>query len=89
MGTEPELNFAELRRNIDALDAEIMRLVQHRAEVSRQVGRARRASGGPRVVHQRELEIFARYRQCLGREGDELAALLLRLGRGHLGREPQ
>ena len=43
------------------------------------------ASGGPRIVYNREMDVLARYR-ALGPEGRELAMILLRLGRGHLGR---
>jgi hypothetical protein len=35
---------------------------------------------------QREIEIFARYRDRLGQDGNDMAAIVLRLGRGHLGR---
>ena len=73
------------RDEIDYLDAEILRLVKRRAEVSRQVGEARMAAGGPRVVYNREMDVLARYRE-LGPEGRELAMILLRLGRGRLGR---
>ena len=54
------------------------------SEVKERVDR-RMASGGPRVVYSREMAILARYRE-LGPEGRELAMLLLRLGRGRLGR---
>jgi chorismate mutase len=78
-------DIAALRDEIDHLDAEILRLIQRRSEVSKLVGAARMASGGPRVVYSREMAILARYRE-LGPEGRELAMLLLRLGRGRLGR---
>jgi chorismate mutase len=74
-----------LRTEIDYLDAEILRLVQRRTAVSRAIGKARRAAGGPRIVHVREMAVLDRYRE-LGTEGQELAMLLLRLGRGRLGR---
>lgn len=73
-----------LRAEIDHLDAEILRLVQRRRDVSRAIGHARMASGGPRVVHGREMAVLDRYRE-LGTEGRELAMLLLRLGRGRMG----
>lgn len=73
------------REEIDYLDAEILRLVKRRAEVSRQVGERRMADGGPRIVYNREMDVLARYRE-LGPEGRELAMILLRLGRGRLGR---
>lgn len=77
-------DLARLRSEIDRLDAEILRLVQRRTAVSQAVGNARRAAGGPRVVHGREMAVLNRYRE-LGKEGYELAMLLLRLGRGQLG----
>ena len=76
--------LAVLRTEIDYLDAEILRLVQRRTAVSQAIGHARRAAGGPRVVHGREMAVLNRYRE-LGTEGYELAMLLLRLGRGRLG----
>ncbi|SKS85242.1 chorismate mutase [Mycobacteroides abscessus subsp. abscessus] len=42
------------------------------------------ASGGPRLVHSREMKVLERYSE-LGQEGHTLAMLLLRLGRGRLG----
>ncbi|MBA8822716.1 chorismate mutase [Saccharopolyspora lacisalsi] len=77
-------DITELRDEIDYLDAEILRLIKRRAEVSHQVGTARMASGGPRIVYNREMDVLARYRE-LGQEGRELAMILLRLGRGRLG----
>jgi chorismate mutase len=78
------IDLAALRTEIDYLDAEILRLVQRRTAVSQAIGNARRAAGGPRVVHGREMAVLNRYRE-LGKEGHELAMLLLRLGRGQLG----
>ncbi|WP_019818553.1 chorismate mutase [Saccharomonospora saliphila] len=74
-----------LRQEIDWLDAEILRLVKRRAEVSRTIGAARMAAGGPRIVYNREMDVLARYRE-LGPEGRPLAMALLELGRGRLGR---
>lgn len=74
-----------LREQIDHLDAEILHLVQRRTEVSRTIGAARMARGGPKIVYNRELAVLARFRD-LGPEGRELAMMLLRLGRGPLGR---
>lgn len=73
-----------LRVEIDQLDAEILRLVKRRSEVSRRIGAARMAAGGPRIVYNREMAVLARFRE-LGAEGRELGMLLLRLGRGRLG----
>jgi chorismate mutase len=74
----------ELRVEIDQLDAEILRLIKRRSEVSQRIGAARMAAGGPRIVYNREMAVLARFRE-LGAEGRELGMLLLRLGRGRLG----
>jgi chorismate mutase len=80
-----DTEIGELRKEIDWLDAEIVRLVKRRAEVSQQVGAARMAAGGPRIVVNREMDVLARYRD-LGPEGRKIAMALLALGRGPLGR---
>ena len=41
-----EDEIQELRQEIDRLDAEILRLVVRRSEVSQRIGRARMAAGG-------------------------------------------
>jgi chorismate mutase len=79
-----EAEIAQLRVEIDELDAEILRLVKRRTEVSQRIGRARMAAGGPRIVYSREMAVLARFRD-LGAEGRDLGLLLLRLGRGRLG----
>lgn len=80
-----EADIDKLREEIDWLDAEILRLVKRRVEVSRTIGAARMAAGGPRIVYNREMDVLARYRE-LGTEGRKLAMALLNLGRGPLGR---
>ncbi|OLF12445.1 chorismate mutase [Actinophytocola xanthii] len=75
----------KLREEIDWLDAEILRLVKRRVQISRTIGAARMAAGGPRIVYNREIDVLARYRD-LGPEGRKLAMALLNLGRGPLGR---
>jgi len=77
--------IAELRKEIDWLDGEILRLVKRRVEVSKTIGAARMAAGGTRIVYNREMDVLARYRE-LGPEGRQLAMALLNLGRGRLGR---
>ena len=79
-----EAEIAELRKEIDRLDAEILAAVKRRSEVSQIIGRTRMASGGPRLVHSREMKVLERFSE-LGKEGHTLAMLLLRLGRGRLG----
>jgi len=83
-GTDGAQDLDSLRNEIDTLDEEILRLVKRRAEVSREIGSARMAAGGPRIVYNREMDVLARYRE-LGPEGRQLAMALLNLGRGRLG----
>jgi chorismate mutase len=83
--TQTDGDISELRKEIDWLDAEILRLVKRRAEVSKTIGAARMAAGGTRIVVNREMDVLARYRD-LGQEGRKIAMALLALGRGPLGR---
>ncbi|MGH3492993.1 MAG: chorismate mutase [Sciscionella sp.] len=78
-------DIAALRAEIDHLDAEILRLVKRRVEVSKTVGAIRMAAGGPRIVVNREMDVLNRYRD-LGPDGRALAMALLNMGRGRLGR---
>lgn len=86
MSTTSTLHSVESgRARIDEIDAEIVRLVQERTEVSRQIQAARALTGGPRVVHARENEVVGRWRAGLGRPGAAIAMALLELGRGRAG----
>jgi chorismate mutase len=82
--TEARADIDDLRHEIDRLDAAILAAVKRRTEISQEIGRARMASGGTRLVHSREMKVIERYSE-LGPEGKDLAMLLLRLGRGRLG----
>lgn len=75
----------ELRPEIDRMDAIILAAIQRRSAVSKKIGAHRMATGGPRLVHSREMKVLDRF-SALGSEGHTLAMLLLRLGRGPLGR---
>jgi chorismate mutase len=75
----------ELRQEIDHLDKELLRLVKRRAEISKIIGAARMAAGGTRIVHNREIDVLNRYKE-LGPDGKDLAMILLKLGRGAMGR---
>lgn len=79
-----EADIDELRKEIDRLDAEILAAIKRRTEISQIIGRTRMASGGPRLVHSREMKVLQRFSE-LGHEGHTLGMLLLRLGRGRLG----
>ena len=82
MHTAPAPDLPALRSRIDELDAELVRLIAERTAVSEQIGAARRAAGGPRIVHARENEVLQRWRDALGRPGAAIALSLLELGRG-------
>ncbi|WP_033667091.1 chorismate mutase [Salinispora mooreana] len=76
--------IANIRRRIDEIDGTLIDLWQERAQLSRQVGATRMASGGTRLVLSREQEILERFRAALGADGTQVALLLLRAGRGPL-----
>ena len=77
-------HIAGLRERLDEIDARIIELWLERAAISQEVGRTRVASGGTRLVLNREKEILERYRSQLGADGVQLALLILRAGRGPL-----
>lgn len=70
------------RAEIDALDGQLVALIQQRLEVSRRIQQERLAAGGPRVVHAREAEVVGRWRASLGGPGGRIALALLELSRG-------
>jgi chorismate mutase len=82
--TLAENEIQALRVEINEIDAEILRLVKRRSEVSQRVGRARMAAGGPRIVYNREMTVLKKFEE-LGADGRQLGMILLRLGRGRLG----
>ncbi|SDC08604.1 chorismate mutase [Geodermatophilus telluris] len=82
--TDADGRIAELREEIDACDAELIRLVQRRLAVSHEIGRLRRESGGTRLSLAREQQVIARFQDALGPDGAALGMMLLRQGRGRL-----
>jgi chorismate mutase len=80
--TGPTSAVAAGRARIDELDAEIVALALRRAAVSQEIQTARRALGGGRIAHSRELEIVAHYTDALGRPGTAVALALLEMCRG-------
>lgn len=87
-GTDDPLSDQEIQRyrqEIDRLDKVILDAVKQRAAISKAIGRTRMGSGGTRLVHTREVAIINQFREEIGEEGPNLAALLLRMGRGKLG----
>lgn len=80
-----DLSIDDMRAEIDGIDAELVRLIQRRSEISHAIGVARAAEGGTRIVYSREMKVLDRF-AALGPAGTELGMLLLSLGRGQLGR---
>jgi chorismate mutase len=70
----------QLAVEIEELDTEILAAVTRRAGLARLMARARMTSGGTRLVHHHDIAVVERY-GSLGRDGANLATLLLRLGR--------
>jgi chorismate mutase len=81
LGPEAAAEIEALRDRIDDLDQEILRLVEERIALARLAAETRLRSGGPRVVHQRELSVLRTYCK-LGDGGRDLGLLVLRLGHG-------
>jgi len=78
------LTTDDLRAEIDRLYTELLALVAQRRRVSTRIQELRMAEGGPRVVHAREAEVIARWRDQLGPAGTRIAQALLELSRGAL-----
>lgn len=79
---DPDAVIADLREQLNVLDAELIEAVARRMELSRQVQAVRMAHGGPRREHSRELKIMNRYSAGLGDGGSTLALTLLEMCRG-------
>jgi chorismate mutase len=78
----PMSSISGMRRRIDEIDAAIIQLWQERAELSKQIGTLRVATGGTRLILSRELEIVNHFRNGIGADGTQLALLILKAGRG-------
>jgi chorismate mutase len=74
--------IAQLREQIDEVDAELISIVQRRIALSKQIQGVRMSHGGPRRQHSRELKIVNTYVEGLGRGGSQLALTVLELSRG-------
>jgi chorismate mutase len=75
-------DVASLRALIDEHDAEIVRLVAERRELSRRIQAARAAGGGGPLAPEREREIQDAYAASLGPDGREVASAVLVVCRG-------
>jgi chorismate mutase len=84
MSTPVDERIDALRADINAIDEQILDLVNRRIELSREVGVLRMAAGGTRLSLAREQVIVDRFTAALGAEGTALAMLLLRASRGRM-----
>jgi chorismate mutase len=80
--TDTTTSVVDGRDRIDAIDAELIRLLGHRRAVSAQIQRLRVEAGGSRVEHSRENAIIRRWADALGDGGAELALAVLAHCRG-------
>lgn len=78
------LRIGVLRNQIDAIDDAIIRLINERVALSKNVGKLRRAGGGPRLSLTRENQIIGKFTRALGASGTPLAMLLLKVSRGRM-----
>ncbi|MFG3366306.1 chorismate mutase [Streptomyces sp. NPDC048156] len=74
----------EARKEIDALDVQMLDIVRRRKVISHQIQQQRTSGGGTRTVLSREKIIIDRYVAELGPEGATLALNVLSLCRGRL-----
>src|SRR3954471_1362990 len=70
------------RVRIDALDTQLIELIEERRRVSSHIQQRRIDAGGSRVEHSRENAILRHYADALGDGGVELALAVLALCRG-------
>ena len=71
-----------LRARIDEHDAEIIRLVSERRELSTQIQALRAAGGGGPLAPERERRILDAYAVALGPDGEHVAEAVLVVCRG-------
>jgi len=85
MSVESTPSIVARRAEIDALDEEIISLLEQRVTLSRQIQQIRMGVGGSRLAAAREQRIVQRYADRLGERGTQLAGLVLELSRGSMG----
>ena len=68
--------LSELRRGIDSVDEELIRLIGERIRLAVEVGRVKRSLGLPIVDEDREGEVIARWVEGLGRFGVDLESAI-------------
>jgi chorismate mutase / prephenate dehydrogenase len=74
-------SLAQLRQQLDQLDAEIVALIGRRQAIAREVAEAKRATGYPTRDYQREREVILEARRRAGEQGfsPDVAEKVLRL----------
>lgn len=77
-----EARIAELRRSIDEIDSAVIGLLRRRAQLSRQVQKARIGQRGARIAPAREDRVRQHFRSGLGTKGEHVAGAVLLLCRG-------
>jgi chorismate mutase/prephenate dehydratase len=89
--TRPEIptgendSLADLRARIDALDVQIARLLQERADLSRRVGQTKNGGqAAPIFVPHREAEVLANVQAVRGPLDENALAAIYRLRLGRL-----
>ena len=74
------MSLEELREEIDAIDAELLRLINRRAQIAVRVGAIKQTAGLPLCDPEREREVLARARLANdGPLGDGAIANIFRL----------
>lgn len=63
------MNLNELRAQVDGIDAEIIKLLGKRMNISRQIGQEKKSAGRPIVDRTRDRQVMARVRELAEREG--------------------
>jgi chorismate mutase/prephenate dehydratase len=61
---EPKRGLSELRQEIDAMDAEIVKLINQRARIAMEIGAVKHASGAPIYSPAREKQVARRVREA-------------------------
>jgi chorismate mutase len=86
VAVETGFHIDSAREEIDALDLQIIEIMQRRRAISLRIQQQRISEGGTRAVLSREKIILDRYSTGLGAEGAALALNILSLCRGRLPR---
>ncbi|MEY9992110.1 chorismate mutase [Streptomyces sp. V4I8] len=86
VAVEAGIQIDKAREAIDALDLQLLEILQRRRAISLQIQQQRMSEGGTRTVLSRENIILERYANGLGAEGTALALNILSLCRGRTSR---